>query len=122
MSNANSYKFIGKYGLLHIKRPKSSFYLTNEIQKKVKNLYLADVAIDFFKKTDEHKKLIPHFIYMFLTVKNLEKVLNTNEYYKKLLYSCLDRVLNSDFYYKEFINEIINKGKNLTFIDYPAFK
>ena len=122
LSTANSYKFVGKYGLYHIRRANGSFFLTDEIQMSVRELYLADVAIDFMKKTNEHKKLIPHLIYKFLNVNNLEKVLNMNEYYKKLLYSCLDRVLNSDFYSKEFINEIINKGKNLTFIDYPAFK
>ena len=82
-------------------------------------LYVADIAIDFFKKTNEHRKIIPHLIYKFLRVKNLEAVLTADKYYKKLLFSCLDRVINSDFYYKEFVIKIINKVKKLTFINYP---
>ena len=121
-STANSYKFVGKYGLLHIKRKNSSFFLADEIQMSVRNLYIADVAIDFLKKTNEHRKVIPHLIYKFLTAKNLEAVLNANEYYKNLLFSCLDRAINSDFYYKEYINEIINKVRKLTFINYPNIK
>ena len=121
-STANSYKFVGKYGLLHIKGKNSSFFLADEIQMSVRHLYTVDVAIDFLKKTNEHRKVIPHLIYKFLTVKNLETVLNANAYYKKLLFSCLDRVINSDFYYKEFIGEIINKVRKLTFINYPNIK
>ena len=121
-STANSYKFVGKYGLLHIKRKNSSFFLADEIQMSVRNLYIADVAIDFLKKTNEHRKVIPHLIYKFLTSNNLEAVLNANAYYKKLLFSCLDRAINSDFYYKEFINEIINKVRKLTFINYQNIK
>ena len=119
LSTANSYKFVGKYGILHISRRNSSFFLTDDIQMSVRYLYVADIAIDFLKKTNEHRKIIPHLIYKFLRVKNLERVLNADKYYKKLLFSCLDRVINSDFYYKEFVIKIINKVKKLTFINYP---
>ena len=52
-------------------------------------------------------------------LKNLEKVLNENEYNRKLLNSCLDRVVNSTLISNNYKNEIRKRGKQLKFIKYP---
>ena len=59
LSTANSYKFVGKYGLYHIRRANGSFFLTDEIQMSVRELYLTDVAIDFMKKRMNIRNLSP---------------------------------------------------------------
>ena len=55
----NTFKFVGKYGIVHIKRKGNAFSQVKEIEKSKKEIYLADVVIDFAKNTEPHKKLVP---------------------------------------------------------------
>ena len=48
-NNANSYKFIGKYGILRIKRWGSGFFITKPIEKKLAQLYLVDTVLIYIK-------------------------------------------------------------------------
>ena len=68
-NTANSYKFVGKYGILHIKRFGSGYSLTKKIQMKLANLYLVDIVLDFPKNTPEYKKLIPNLLFVVLNSK-----------------------------------------------------
>ena len=119
-TTATSYKFVGKYGILHIKRPRSAYFLTDSFSLSVNELYLLDVAIDFMNKTDKHKELIPQIFYNVLNIGNLHSILK-NEKYKELFYSCLNKVLNSDFYLKEYRDYIFNKSKSINLIDSHFF-
>ena len=92
-----------------------------ELLNYIKELYFVDIVVDFEKNTNTFKKVIPAVTFKVLNLKLLEKVITTDIKYKKILYSILDRVLNLDYISKETKNEIIKKGKNLKFLDYPAF-
>ena len=118
-NTANSFKFIGKYGILHIERVGSAYFKTKEIEMNIKELYMADVAIEFASYSQQNRKLLPYLIINVLNIKILEKILNQSDYNKKLLNSCLDRVLNSKFISDELKNEIRKIGKQKKFINYP---
>ena len=120
---ANSYKYVGKYGIYNIVRSGSAITINKkkELLNYIKELYFADIVVDFEKNTTTFKKVIPAITFKVLNLKLLEKVITTDIYYKKILYSILDRVLNLDYISKETKTEIIKKGKSLKFLDYPAF-
>ena len=114
---ANSYKFVGKYGIFHIIRFGSGYSLTKPIQKDLAKLYLADIVLDFPKNTSEYRKLIPNLIFITLNAKLLKNIIQSDEN-KKLIFSCLDKFLNFSFISPEFKNIIINKLKNLSYLGY----
>lgn len=118
---ANSYKFVGKYGILHIKRLGSGYSLTKPIQMNLVNLYLVDIILDFSKNTPEYKKLIPNLIFIVLNSKLLKKIIINFDVNKKIIFSCLDRFLNLSFISKKHKNLIINKAKSLKYFDYHYF-
>ena len=120
-NSAKSYKFVGKYGILHIKRFGSGYGLTKPIQMKLVNLYLTDITLDFPKNTSEYSKLIFNLVYMSLNQNILKEILKKNRKSKKVLFSCLDRFLNLDFIPNEYKQKILNKIKNLKFLDYHNF-
>ena len=119
---ANSYKFVGKYGIFHIDRPDSAFWQSKDNQKNFYELYLADVAIDLAKNTAENKKLIFFLILNILNLNSLQKEFKENNNYRILLFSCLDRVLNSKYIPNGYKKQILDKVKSLKFIDYISFK
>jgi len=119
---ANSYKFVGKYGIFHVDRPDSAFWKSKDNQKNFYELYLTDVAIDLVKNTAKNKKLIFYLILNILNLNLLQKTFKENNNYRILLFSCLDRVLNSNYIPNEYKEQILNKVKSLKFIDYIPFK
>ena len=122
LNTANSYKYISKYGIYNIVRHGSAISLNIEKQllNDVKELYFADIILDFEKNTTTFKNIIPVVTFNVLNLKLLEKAINNNKN-KKILYSLLDRVLNLDYISNETKNKIITKGKSLKYLDYPAF-
>ena len=119
-NTAKSYKFVGKYGILHIKRMKSGYFLTNEIQINLGDLYVNDIALDFPKNTPEYKQLIPNLVYNALNLKLFEKIYKMNDEYKKIIFSCLDRFFKLSFISDEYKKIISNKVKSLEFLDYHS--
>ena len=115
-----SYKFVGKYGILHTNRWGSSwkksifmrFYWTK------KELFFLDAVIDYPKNINESKNLSVTLMNMIMGAGDLENLLNHREYYKNLFYSCLDRIFNSTLISNEQKIKLRNKGKNLTFLNY----
>jgi len=119
-NTAKSYKSIAKYGIFHIERYGSAYSKTKGILYDIKELYLAEVFIDFAKNTKENNKLIVYLIINLLNIKLLPQIINDkNEYNKKLIISCLNKVLNSNFISKKYKNEIRKKGKKLKINFYP---
>ena len=113
---ANSYKFVGKYGIFHIKRFRSGYSLTKSFQIDLAKLYLVDIVLDFPKNTPEYKKLIRNLIFIILNLKLLNYIIRSNVY-KKIIFSCFDRFLNFSFIstkYKNLIKNKSNSWKNLT--------
>ena len=117
LNTANSYKYVGKYGIYNILRAGSAISSNNDIQNILKEIYLADAVIDFAKNTTGFQKLIPILIFNVLKLKNLENVINSNNVYKKIIYSCLIRALKLNFLSIVSKKRIIDKIKDLKFID-----
>ena len=118
---ANSYIFVGTYGIYHISRKGSAYSLTDKFKSSIRELYLADTFISFSKNLTSHQILIFYSLYRVLSLKLLKKLIE-NTSVKKLLYDCLDKFFNSLYIPKEYKNEIINKGKSLEFCDYNNFR
>ena len=97
-NTAKSYKFIGKYGILKIKRRKIAYFQSqnNIILKKSKEFFLIDVFFDFAKKTEQNKKTLVYLIYNLMNQQNLNLFLSKNHNYKILLHSFLNKILNSN--------------------------
>ena len=113
-----SFKFVGKYGIFHIKRAGSAWAKSGNVYMDLKELLFLDVVIDFPKNSIDGQKLSVYVMINLMNKKGLEKMLNDKEYNKKLFYSCLDRIFNSTLITKELKNEIRKKGKTLKFLKY----
>ena len=117
-NTAESFKFIGKYGIYHISHEGSAFWLTKPLEHDLKEFYLMDAIINFSQSTDTHRKLIPNIIIGVLRLKYLQNIVQMNNY-GELLKSILDKVLKSNLYSESLKNEIRKAGKNLKFLNYP---
>ena len=117
---ANSYKFVCKYGIFHIRRFGSGYSLTKPIQMDLSNIYLTDIILDFPKNTPEYRKLIPNLIYISLNSKLLKFIIQSDAN-KKIIFSCLNRYLNMSFISNEYKNLILNKLKSLNYLGYHYF-
>ena len=112
-NTANSYKYVGKYGIFHIKRKKSAFSLTNQKQKYLNELYLAEIIIDFAKDLSEHKKLIIILINRLINYNILDKIIKINITYKNIILKCLNKYLKSKCISNESKEKIVKKIKNI---------
>ena len=92
--------------------------INNDILHILRETYLVDAVIDFARNTTNFQKLIPNLIFNVLNIKNLEKVINSDNNYKKLIYSCLIRTLKLNFISKISKEKIVDKIKNMNYIDY----
>ena len=115
-----SFKFVGKYGIFHIKRFGASYNKSFHINfyMIIKELFLLDVAIDFPKNSIESQRLSVSIMNKMMKSRSLQGMLNYKEYYKKLFYSCLDRIFNSTLISNNLKIELRKKGKNLLFLNY----
>ena len=118
-NTAQSFKFIGKYGIFRVYRKGSANKQTTDINQNLKQIYLADIALVYLKNSNERIKLIYHLIYNILNLKLLKNILNISEYNRQLFKSCLDRFLNCSFISNNYKEEIRKKGKKLKFTNYP---
>ena len=117
-NTVNTFLYIGKYGILRNDRKDSANKQTIAIQQELKQIYLLDIALIYLKNTKQYPKLIYYLIHNVLNLKLLKKILDTDEYNKKLLNSCFDRLFNCPFIPNNYKNEIRNKIKKLPFIKY----
>ena len=113
-----SYKFVEKYGLFRVFRTNSGYHSTKELQQNIKNIYFADIVIDFAKNTNEHKKLILYIMYNVLKLKLLETIIKLDKIYKDLVFSCLDRFFNLSFISTEYKIQIMDNVKSIKYLNY----
>ena len=116
-NTAQSFKFVGKYGIFHIQGDGTAFGKTKPIVHDLKHIYLLDVVLEFSQNTNEHRKLIPNLLIKVLKLKYLNEIVKS-QYNNKLIKSILDKVLKSDNYSGFYKNEIIKRGKLLKFLNY----
>ena len=121
-NTAESFKFIGKYGIFRIYRQGSANKETISIHQNLKHLFLADVVIHFLKNERERIKLVYYLIYNVLNLNLLKTILDQNEYNRILFKSCLDRFFNCNYIPEKYKQEIRKKGKHLKFINYNFLK
>ena len=116
-NTAQSYKFVGKYGILRILRKNNtnSIKHTNTEINTV-YIYFIDIAIDFTQKNKENIIFLVYLILFILNRNQLQETLNSNNFIRKLFYSCLNRILKSKFISISHKNEIRKKINNLNFL------
>ena len=119
-NTANSYKFVGKYGIFHIRRFGSGYSLTKPIQMDLSTIYLTDIVLDFPNNTPEYRKLIHNLIFVSLNSKLLKFIIQSDEN-KKIIFSCLNRYFNISFISSQYKNLILNQLKRLNYLDYHYF-
>ena len=118
-NTAESYKFIGKYGVFHIQRQGSASWISLwDVENNKYMIYVLDVVIDFTRETKKNKVLLVYLLTYLFNQNRMDKTLESNDYVYKLFISCLDRILNSKYISEEHKNEIRKRGRNLEFIDY----
>ena len=122
-NTAESYKFVGKYGIFHIHRPDSASKRIDPIEINLYNLYLTDAVLDFSKDNIKNKQLEASLIISLLYNPQLNLSLNYRDYnYNlKLLLSCIDRILNSKYTSEYMKYEIKRKVKELDFLNYHNY-
>ena len=114
-----SYKYVGKYGIFHIKSFGTSWIKSLNIFYRIKKeLFFLDAVIDFPKNCIESKILSVSIMNKIMKYANLEQILNVKEHYKKLFYSCLDRIFNSTLISNDLKIELRKRGKKLSSLNY----
>ena len=104
---AESFKFIGKYGLLNV--PNSGGSRGSQATINLYEMYVLDTLIDFSKEFKENKKIIVNYTIKLLGREQLNETLN-NEENKKLFKSMLDRIYDCKLISEEDKEEIKKKS------------
>ena len=104
---AESFKFVGKYGVLNI--PNSGGHAEGQIIYNKYEVYVLDVMVDFSKDVIENKKIIVRYTIKLLKSDNFIFTLKDDDV-KKLFKSILDRIYKC----KLISDEDKNKIKNLS--------
>ena len=104
---ADTYKFIGKYGVLNV--PNSGSGMRGQTTMNLYEMYLIDCMIDFSKDIKENKKIIVQYMITLLGRDMLEQTLKEGDN-KKLFDSMLERIANCKYISEEDKNEISNRA------------
>jgi glycosyltransferase involved in cell wall biosynthesis len=116
---AESFKFLGKYGVIRILRESSASAQTNHIQINKQVLYVLDAALDFSKNLKENKEWIIYYATFLINRNKLEETLKIN-YFNKMFISCLDRIFKTqaEYFYEKDKAEIKRRVLEKKFINY----
>ena len=117
-NTADSYKFVGKYGIFHVNRVAKPLKNNTFVASNIHKIYYLDVMTLFVKNKIANKKILVHFLINLFEDNMLENDLMKNKQIKDLFISCIDKILKMDKISDEYKNEIRIKGGLLTFIDY----
>jgi glycosyltransferase involved in cell wall biosynthesis len=121
-NTAESYKFVGKYGIFHIHRGDSASKKIDRIEINLYNLYFTDAVLDFSQNISKNKNLEISLVISLLDNNKLYEILKYRDfnYNLKLFISCLDRILNSKYILDNKKNEIKSKIKKWNFLNYSC--
>ena len=88
---ANSYIFVNKYGIFHLKSIITSTFTLQQEHKIFSEIYLLDIIIDFMKEAENNKKLIIFKAYDILEkIKNYKLSKVNKNYLNLILHKILD--------------------------------
>ena len=115
-----SFKFVGKYGMFHIKRGGTSWIKSvyMKFYMIIKELFFLDVVIDFPKNCIESQALSVSIMNNIMESGSLKGMIKYKKYYKNLFYSCLDRIFNSTLISNDLKIKLRKRGKKLSFLKY----
>ena len=116
---AESFKFLGKYGIVHIQREQSASVQPDYIQTNKQKIYVLDAALDFSKNLKENREWIAYYTTEILNGQKLQETLK-DEYINKLFISCLDRIFKtqSEYFYDKDKEEIKKRVMEKKYINY----
>ena len=116
---AESFKFLGKYGIVHIQRDSSASVQPNYIQLNKQSIYVLEAALEFSKNLKENKEWIAYYTTMILNARKLEDTLK-EEYVNKIFISCLDQIFKNQtqYFYDRDKEEIKKRVISNKFINY----
>ena len=116
---AESFKFLGKYGIVHIQRESSASVQPNYIQLNKQSIYVLEAALEFSKNLKENKEWIAYYTTMILNARKLEDTLK-EEYVNKIFISCLDQIFKNQtqYFYDRDKEEIKKRVIANKFINY----
>ena len=116
---AKSFKFLGRYCIIHIKREKSASAQLDDIQQNKQKIYVIDAALEFSKNLKKNKQWIIYYIIALLNKNKLEVTLE-DEYVNELFISCLDRIFKTQkqYFYDKDRHEIKKRIIGKKYITY----
>jgi len=100
---AESFKFIGKYGVLNV--PNSGGGGTDQVTMNLYEMYILDTMIDFSKEFQKNKKIIVQYTIKLLGRERFDETLKDEEN-KKLFKSILDKIYECKLISQEDKDEI----------------
>ena len=106
---AESFKFIGKYGVLNV--PNSGGGGTNQVTMNLYEMYILDTMIDFSKEFQKNKKIIVQYTIKLLGREKFDETLKDEES-KKLFKSMLDKIYECKLISQEDKDEIKKRSTN----------
>ena len=106
---AESFKFIGKYGVLNV--PNSGGGGTNQVTMNLYEMYILDTMIDFSKEFQKNKKIIVQYTIKLLGRERFDETLKDEEN-KKLFKSILDKIYECKLISQEDKDEIKKRSTN----------
>ena len=107
---AQSFKFIGKYGVLN--SPNSSGHNDNQATINLYEMYILDALIDFSKDNKLNKKIITPYAIQILRRESFNDTLKSEEN-KELFKSILNKIFSCTLISENDKNKIKNINKNL---------
>ena len=117
-NTAQSMKYIGKYGVLHIKtRNSGSKRKFTEDQIIIFQLYFIDTVIEFDRNSFQNRKLLVHLIIYLLEKKNIKKLMENNVFNKNFFISCIGKILSIRYISSEDKEEIRKRAIKLNFLE-----
>ena len=117
-NTAQSMKYIGKYGVLHIKtRNSGSKRKFTEEQIIIFQLYFIDTVIEFDRNSFQNRKLLVHLIIYLLEKKNIKKLMENNVFNKNFFISCIGKILSIRYISSEDKEEIRKREIKLNFLE-----
>ena len=116
-NTAESMKYIGKYGTLHIKtRGSGSKRKIPVTQSNSYLLYIIDTVIEFGKDTFNNRKILVALMNDLFHKKQLKETIQMNEYNKNLFISCVNKILNMKFIPNDDKEKIRKKADKLNLL------
>ena len=109
---AQSFKYIHKFGYIHILKATSATFTQNFNNKLFGELFFLDVMFDFSKNTSVKNYVVSYALYLRHRYRIIKYTNNTNCYYLKTI---LYKIINCQFITKENIKKIINNFNSFIF-------